>query len=254
MTIPILACPVLNRGDLLSRMLRSIDYPIGKIVIVNNGDDVGVASTIEQFQMLDELPIEIHKPAHNLGCGPSWNFVIRNNPDAGYWLFIGNDIELAPGDLAKIDGFVRAHPDYATMPANWGHSLFAVTQAGLEGVGYFDENYWPAYSEDQDWMYRLKLAGLPWADVPDVRAIHGEPPLWGSTTVWSDSVLTQRCRITQRNNLEFYSRKWGGPPGKEIFTHPFNDESLSLKDWSIDPELAEANGNPNYNPSLTCKG
>ncbi len=37
--IPILAIPVLNRGDLLLRCIRSIDYPVGKLVIVNNGDE-----------------------------------------------------------------------------------------------------------------------------------------------------------------------------------------------------------------------
>jgi len=243
--IPVLGCPVLNRGDLLARMLRSIDYPVGQIVIINNGDDAGVAATIDQFQMIGELPITVLKPQCNLGCARSWNEIMRVSGE--YWLLIGNDIELAAGDLAKIDAFVRAHPDYVTCPANWGHSLFAVTQAGLDRIGLFDENFFPAYCEDQDHMYRVKLAGAPWADVPDVRAIHGEPPLWGSTTIFSDPQLHARCRITQANNKEYYARKWGGAPGHETFMYPFNDPTLSLKDWKIDRELAEANGNPCFN-------
>ncbi len=247
MTIPIMACPVLNRGDLLSRMLRSVDYPIGKIISINNGSDPSVSAVLEQFKITGELPIEIYKPEHNLGVAGSWNLAMRMYPDAAYWLFIGNDMCLWPGDLAKIDAFVRAHPDHVLNPCNYGHSLFVVQPSCIEKIGYFDLNYWPAYSEDQDQMYRIQLAGAPWADVPDVRAIHGEPPLWGSSTVWSDPELRKRFAITQRNVGEFYRQKWGGPPGKETFTHPFNDESLSLKDCPIDWELAEANENPNFN-------
>jgi GT2 family glycosyltransferase len=247
--IPILGCPVLNRGDLLARMLRSIDYPVGKIVIINNGEDAGVAAMLDQFLMMGELPIVVHKPKFNLGVAASWNKIIRENP-ADYWLLIGNDIELAPGDLSKIDAWVRSNPEYVVAPANWGHSLFAVMPRCIEQVGWFDENFYPAYSEDQDQMYRIKLAGAPWADVSDCRAIHGEPPLWGSSTVWSDPVLTQRCKITQRNNHEYYRQKWGGDPGKETFTRPFNDQALTWNDCPFDLELAEANQNPNR-PSLT---
>jgi GT2 family glycosyltransferase len=248
--IPVLGIPVLNRGDLLLRCIRSIDYPADRLVIVNNGDDPSVAAILDQLQMTGDLPLAIFKPLHNLGCAGSWNWIMRNYPEAAYWLFVGNDIQLAPGDLAKMDAFIRAHPDYVTCPANWGHSLFAITQAGIDRIGYFDGNFWPAYSEDQDHMYRVKLAGAPWADVPDVRAIHGEPPLWGSSTIWSDNALRMRCEVTQRNNALYYKSKWGGSPGQEVFTHPYDDPSLSLKDWHWDADLAKANESPNQ-PSLT---
>lgn len=244
MTIPVLGIPILNRSDLLLRCLRSIDYPVDKLVIINNGKDAGVIAALEQLQAEGEFNLSVHIPEYNLGVAASWNWIIRNDPEADYWLLVGNDIQLSPGDLAKMDRFIREHPEYATVPANWGHSLFAVTRAGLKGVGYFDESFYPAYSEDQDWMYRLSLAGLPWADCPDVRAVHGEPPLWGSSTVWSDPVLNKQCGITQQNNLEFYKKKWGGYPGKEKFSSPYGDPILSLKDCPIDYNLWEANGHP----------
>jgi hypothetical protein len=242
--IPVLACPVLNRADLFLRMIRSIDYPVEKLVVINNGDDPGIAAAIEQLTMEGEVALEVTHPVCNIGVAASWNFVMRNYPDALYWLFIGNDIQLTKGDLKKMDHFIRSHTEYATVPANWGHSLFAVTKVGLDVVGYFDENFYPAYCEDQDWMYRLKLAGVDWADCPDVHAVHGEPPLWGSSTVWSDPKLTAKCAITQKNNHMFYEQKWGGPPGKEVFITPFNDPSLTLKDCPYNEDIAEANQNP----------
>jgi GT2 family glycosyltransferase len=241
--IPVLAIPILNRADFLLRCIRSIDYPVDKLLIINNGDDPGVNAAIEQLEGERDFDLRTYKPGFNMGVAASWNWIMKNNP-ADYWLLVGNDIQLTSGDLRKIDKFARAHPDYATMPANWGHSLFTMTPIGVEGVGYFDENYYPAYSEDQDWMYRLKLAGLPWQDVPDVHALHGEPPLWGSSTVWSDPILNKKSAVTQKTNAEYFRRKWGGPPGQETFTHPYDNPELSLKDWIIDPELAQANENP----------
>jgi hypothetical protein len=39
MSLPLLSIPVLNRYDLLERMLDSIDYPIDEILIINNGKE-----------------------------------------------------------------------------------------------------------------------------------------------------------------------------------------------------------------------
>jgi GT2 family glycosyltransferase len=244
--IPILAIPILNRGDFLLRCIRSIDYPVEKLLIVNNGNDAGVCAAIEQLEGEGDFELRTFKPGFNMGVAASWNWIMQNNP-ANYWLLVGNDIQFSPGDLRKIDKFVRAHPEYVMCPANWGHSLFAIRQACIDGAGYFDENYFPAYSEDQDHCRRINLAGLKWADVPDVHALHGEPPLWGSSTVWSDPILNKKSAVTQKNNAEYYRRKWGGDPGQEIFTHPYNNPELTVKDWLWDAELARANENPNFN-------
>ena len=37
--IPVLIIPVLNRYDLLDDNLNTIDYPIGEILIINNGKE-----------------------------------------------------------------------------------------------------------------------------------------------------------------------------------------------------------------------
>lgn len=249
--IPIIGVPILNRGDLLLRLARSIDYAVGKLVVINNGDDPGVRAAIEQLQSEGDFDLLVHQPGFNLGVAASWNWIMRA-VSADYWLIVGNDIQFTPGDLRKIDRFVRAHPDYVLCPANWGHSLFAIRPTCVEQVGWFDESPWPAYCEDQDQMYRMKLAderygtNHHWADVPDVHAVHGEPPLWGSSTVWSDPVLNKRCAVTQKNNHEWYKRKWGGYPGEEVFVHPYDDPALTWKDCPIDYDLWKANGHPMF--------
>jgi GT2 family glycosyltransferase len=240
--IPVIGIPVLNRGDLLLRCIRSIDYPYGKLVIVNNGADPGVCAVLEQLQRADRDRLLVLAPGCNLGVAASWNRIIRELPDADYWLLVGNDMMFAREDLLKIHRFVTLHASQVTCPANWGHSLFAVTNYGWRKIGSFDENFWPGYSEDQDHMYRVKLSGEPWADVPDIHATHGEAPSWGSHTVYADPELFQVFKKYQENNLMYYREKWGGAPGEEQFTHPYNDPDLDWTQWRWDRDLAEAVG------------
>jgi hypothetical protein len=73
-----LIVPVLNRYDLLQRMLTSLDYPIGHLLIVDNG-----ASAVEHSFELDvpdcvEHTTYLPMPA-NLGGGrvmESWHQVV----------------------------------------------------------------------------------------------------------------------------------------------------------------------------------
>lgn len=237
--IPVLSIPVLNRGDLLLRCIRSIDYPVGALYVINNGNDASVASVLRQVQ--GEGHIVIASPGRNLGVSGSWNHTMQQYPDAEYWLFVGNDIQFTPGDLEKIDICIREHPDYVTLPANQGHSLFAVTQCGLQTIGAFDENFYPAYLEDSDHMYRVKLAGASWMDVPDVHAIHGEAPTYGSHSVHASHELMARNLQTHQRNFTYYLSKWGGSPGQEKYEHPYGISSLGWKDWEIRQGHYQAN-------------
>ena len=38
--IPILSVPVLNRYDLLDASLDAVDFPVGEILIINNGPEI----------------------------------------------------------------------------------------------------------------------------------------------------------------------------------------------------------------------
>ena len=40
-----------------------------------------------------------------------------------------------------------------------GYSCFSITRAGIKRIGPFDENFWPAYSEDCDYWFRARVVG-----------------------------------------------------------------------------------------------
>lgn len=239
MGIPIIGIPILNRGDLLVRCVESIDYPVERIVIVNNGNDEAVRASITLLKARHSN-IEVVEPAHNLGVAGSWNYILRHYA-ATFHLICANDIEFAPGDLAEIDRFVLEHLDYAIMFANHGYSVFALTKQGIALIGYFDENLYPAYLEDCDHFYRVKLLGGKSDNIPGIHAIHGEAPCWGSSTILSNPVYRQRNGITHGNNFRYYRAKWGGINGQEVYLYPFNDPTKSPRDWTLDNAIRKAN-------------
>ena len=191
-SIPLIAVPVLNRGDLLRRLVHSIDKPVSCLLIINNGRDPGVAEALDEWQrnrleFVGEL--RIVTPRCNLGVAASWNLAIRQLLMDGlpYMIVVGSDICFMPGDL---EIFHRSYdPSIAIKCGNHGYSLFSLTAKAIDVVGFFDENFYPAYLEDCDYQYRLKLAGLESINLVEIRATHGDSHLTGSCTIQSDPEL-----------------------------------------------------------------
>jgi len=243
--IPVLGIPHYNRPDLLARCVASIDHLVETLVIVNQGPEpVSVNRLLDGLRVLPFQLITIEHP--NAGVAGAWNEIIKlfpgRSPAANmWWLISNNDIEFAPGDLGKMAGEI-SNPKYqipneplALAYGNHGASWFGITAAGVDAVGLFDENFYPAYLEDCDWSWRAKLAGARLADVPDVHARHGDEVLPGSCTINSDQRLALNNMRTHGGNFQYYREKWGGINGQELFKTPFNRPGLPVTCWTFDP-------------------
>ena len=208
--IPVLIVPVLRPG-LVGRMLASVDVPVGQIIAVDNGGRAEVPGAHV-----------IRLPA-NLGVAASWNLGIKVTPDAPWWCVVNDDIVFAPGDLARLTAAMGG-ADLATMD---GFAAFGISRACVERVGYFDENFHPAYCEDCDYEYRCRLAGVPIVPVP-ARLRHDR-----SSTIAEPRFGRQNAR-TYPENVRYFERKWGGPlRGGETFDSPF-DAGGGVDEWTPD--------------------
>ncbi|MFX6027917.1 hypothetical protein ABTE84_21450, partial [Acinetobacter baumannii] len=65
-----------------------------------------------------------------------------------------------------------------------GYACFAINPIALETLGCFDENFFPAYCEDQDYARRAALAGLSEENCADTQIVH-----MGSNAIFSDAML-----------------------------------------------------------------
>jgi GT2 family glycosyltransferase len=98
----------------------------------------------------------------------------------------------------------------------------------LERLGCFDENFYPAYCEDQDYARRAALAGLEEGNCGDTEVFHA-----GSTAILTDYALRKQNEVSQSLNQAYYRRKWGGDPGTERYSSPFGRPEF---DCRIAPE------------------
>lgn len=100
-------------------------------------------------------------------------------------------------------------------------SCFCISRRLGQVIGRFDENYYPAYLEDNDTHRRIQLAGF------EAGAF---APYWhfrNGTTRRSPEAQT-RVHISFENCKRYYCAKWGAPYdagnpiGRETFLTPFN--------------------------------
>ena len=153
-----LIVPVLNRYDLLERMLDSVDVPVDHLLVIDNGASV-MAEPLK-LKANDNFAKVTHlrMPA-NLGVAGSWNLGIKSFPYAERWFIVSNDVVFAPGALAKL---AEAKRDEITLTGTAPHwQAFALGDEAVSDLGLFDEcGFFPAYFEDNDYMRRAEFAGV----------------------------------------------------------------------------------------------
>jgi GT2 family glycosyltransferase len=149
--IPVMIVPVLNRHDLLDRMIRSINYPIKDLVIINNG--------AKQYNYLPVWNQWINKIWHlqmpsNLGVATSWNLGIKATPMTDFWLITNSDVEWG-GDSLKM--FYEQSEPHKLLLSNGSPEwcAFTIGWKVVKEIGLFDEALHPAYFEDNDYERRI---------------------------------------------------------------------------------------------------
>ena len=158
----------------------------------------------------------IWESKENLGVAGSWNYLVNKAilNDFKYFLILNDDIILQKDEglirqiLSKgtYEHFYLCRPFY-----NW--SSFILTKKVYEKVGPFDEQFKKAYFEDNDYMYRMKLAGIPIKYVDELN-----PDVYlNSQTIEKNPLLGGYIE-----NKEYFLQKWGGLPESETFKTPFN--------------------------------
>ncbi len=199
--------PTINRYDLLKNALKryETDFPDVKIYIIDNGHQ-GVPEAEN---------IIISTPPKNIGVAASWNRLcdsIFNLHD--HAIIINDDVEWGK-DQDEVEYYLglnkKEHGFFCSLKET---CLFVLPKKTYTLVGQFDEKFYPAYFEDNDYKYRLKLKGSS-----IVYDQFFDPVVYrNSMTIQKDVNLGWGYM----DNRNYYVQKWGGLPGNELFTVPFN--------------------------------
>lgn len=222
--------PILNQYKLALEALASVD-------------------TIHHWE-----PIIIDNWRNPRSVSESWNLGIDIAIErlCDYILVINDDVVLSPWTIDnQIEYLENPHKkaagvrmttgwatgkDYVEM-MNWPEpegegpfvsgadfACFLITPEVFNEIGRFDENFKPAYYEDNDYHRRVLMAEYKIEIVTTAPYLH-----YGSVTQKESGVVNN---FQMQQNLQYYKNKWGGGPGAETYAHPYNDSLYTIRDWT----------------------
>lgn len=160
--------PTINRSDLLQESLHDLSKncsDINNLFIIDNGkQNIKVPENISLNTM-------VYTPPNNLGVAGSWNKICDiafNVFDYDKVMILNDDIVLGK-DKKSI---LKIYDKYPYDLIVWNiFCVFVISKKCYEIVGKFDENFYPAYLEDTDYLYRTHLA-VPrvtyWGNIPEL--------------------------------------------------------------------------------------
>lgn len=177
----------------------------------------------------------------NLGVAASWNLAYSLALCSGgscdsarqrirppeYLGLISSSVIWEQG-LSQLDRCVDAIADPARgMLTDLAFHAQVWSMQLLFELGSFDENFWPAYHEDNDWVRRLECSGLHTGANPmpkaEVDAICENAANLRSGAIAPPDFAWQ---------IRYYAQKWGGPPGEERWCQPFGLD-VPLSWWPV---------------------
>lgn len=215
------------------------------VVVYNAGEGQVDASTWLDF-LGDPYPQLLSRPVRrNVGVAASWNHgraYCLGGSDLGpatEWLVVLSEaVEMADGGEALLGALTDDAPDIV-CGIGLGWKCAAVRRRVLEGVGEFDENFWPGYYEDTDYLYRMGLAGF---DSPRENGrAHRQVEVPLRAPVEDAHAIREASIPVDFGWLRaYYVRKWGGDQGHETFAHPHGDASRAVDYWALQDDRPEA--------------
>lgn len=230
--------PVLNRGDLLTRLLESIDVEAEVRIVVNRIGPVD-GSVAAAVRVMEERPpgrlrIGVERVEGNLGVAGSWNRIIEGF--GGDCWIANSDIAFTPGVLGEAMAQVAAARE-TVLHHLWAAACFYVTAEFTRTLGWFDENFYPAYCEDQEMALRCARLGVRrrnFTGLGGERVRHA-----GSETVKSAATPVRRFIQEAHRRAQCYrERRWGPMPPAGVSLparrHPFDNPALHGADWTLD--------------------
>jgi len=126
--------------------------------------------------------------------------------------------------------------DHDSRPiTNWREegpdfSCFMIKRDFVEKVGYFDENFYPAYFEDNDCHIRILKAGLHAKRLSKAPYYH-----LASQTIRNNPQLQPIISDGFRKNQSYFILKWGAMPADVMdgqgYSAPYNEAEKSWKHW-----------------------
>ena len=249
----LVASAVYNNLDLTTKMLDSLKTKHDlRVMLIDNGSKEPITKFINDF--LARPGTSAIKYLDNKGVAYAWNRAIQHaidNIKADFVLIVGNDTILSPVCIDRLVAGAEKHkaslitgtdytkqcskpqsildfivPEKEIITECPDFSCFMIRTEAVKELaekehenekrpGLFDEKFFPAYFEDNDYHYRLQLAGLKAIKTNQASFYH-----YGSATKKRNPEIANQVSMTYWDNEAYFCAKWGGKPGNEKLKVP----------------------------------
>jgi O-antigen biosynthesis protein len=187
------------------------EHPSLSIVIPHWPIDEEVNAALRSC--VTSLPIDCEKiVVVNEGTGFARNVNIGLKLASGDFVgVVGNDTVVTEGDVYElcVSGTVTSpvvEEKASIDPGGFHGAFWVMPKAVLDGIGLLDERFEGGFYEDDDFLQRLKAAGIPVRQITSVRA-------WSRPKGLTMSKLGpgEVERLVEENERRF-AEKWGWTP------------------------------------------
>lgn len=221
--------PVVHE-EITDKCIKSIDKSIlENLIIVDN--------SVDKFAKKYQVK-EVIDPGQNIGVGRAWNIgakiVLKEKLD--YLIILSATVSFSKG-MADFIKYLEINPYKYGLESQHSWHLIAIGRKTLEEVGLFDENFYPAYYEDSDYIRRMELAGIHNPMSCTVRLPKVE--IMAGFAGNAHGMKKAGIKVNMGACLQYFIDKWGYEPRYEnqrqrdlMFRYPFNNPENSLKYWS----------------------
>jgi len=167
--VPTLICYDLCVDMIKSAMNNTIQPD--EYIVIDNGN--GGFKDIYDKSGLNLSNLKIIYPGFK-SVAQTWNWLLNNL--SGNLLIVNDDLILDPKLIETFLNYKNQEKDDKVVMYTNGninaYSLFMMDSSIMNKMGEFDENFIPAYYEDTDHHYRMKLLGLKRVDIPGLNTQH----------------------------------------------------------------------------------
>ncbi|MDC0539891.1 hypothetical protein OAO15_00110 [bacterium] len=219
-SIPVLGVAIVNGVYWLTKQVASIDYPVDNYIVINNNGKGEIDDDLKALSKIKHPYIKNFKIVNlpsNLGCGGAWNLIIKSYITSPGWLITSHDVSFTPGFLEELS-IKSNNEDIGLIFGHGGDfglgsfDLFYIKDWAVNNIGLFDENLYPAYCEDWDYMIRLKQNPIKTIYNLEHKYYHGETfdyNISGKQTLKHDKHLSKLIIDAWEQNKEYMRLKWG---------------------------------------------
>ena len=272
-SIPVLGTLVCTTTKWIEKQIQSIDFPVENYIIINNNENF-LAEKLDILVSKGNKFIKNFKVYHmpyNLGCAEGWNTIIKSFLFSPYWVIVNDDVSFTPGFLKELHETALENPDAGLIHGNpcnlkyltkfGSFDMFLIRDWVIKDFGLFDTNFYPAYQEDYDYIFRLRNSSVKIINELKHKYYHGDTFDYsksGQNTKKFSNELSNKLINIRYKNFNYFYKKWNSnienineSNVNDIYKYPFNNPANKLSMSLYDIEFAREKSLQDVLPS--CK-